>query len=99
MYSLFDIYVNYEGKSFNEILKIGTGLGMDTDSVLDVYQYVIDNPCNYLRYSVGYHEILELKSEYKNMFKNDFSLMHFHEFLLKKGPAQFELIRQTMQDG
>lgn len=99
LYSLFDIYVNYEGKSFNEILKIGTGFGMDTDSVLDVYQYVIDNPCNYLRYSVGYHEILELKSEYKNMFKNDFSLMHFHEFLLKKGPAQFELIRQTMQDG
>ncbi len=98
LYSLFDIYANYDGKSFKDILKIGIGFGMDTDSVLSIYQYVIDNPCNYLRYSVGYLEIQELKSEYKKYHRKDFSLMNFHEFLLKKGPAQFEIIRQTMQD-
>lgn len=96
LYSLFDIYTNYEGKTVNDLINIGTGFGLDKEQIIGIYHYVIENPCNYLRYSVGYLEICELRDEYKYYSGKDFSLMKFHKFLLDFGPAPFDIIKQSM---
>ncbi|MBD5134574.1 MAG: DUF885 domain-containing protein [Lachnospiraceae bacterium] len=98
LYSLIDIYVNYNGWNLNKLMEYGKSWGFDDNASIKIYHAVIESPCSYLQYSVGYLEILNLKEKAMEQLGDKFSIKAFHKFLLDTGPAQFEIIERQMED-
>ena len=61
-----------------------------------IYNSVTESPANYLQYYVGYLEINELKNLYMEKHSEKNALRNFHEFILKFGPAPFDVIKKWM---
>ena len=90
LYSMLDIMIHYEGASYSEISKILESFGItDEDSVQAIYTYIALEPCNYLKYYLGYLEILELKKQAKAAWGDAYTDYDFHTFFLKNGPADY----------
>lgn len=93
MYGIIDIGVNYYGWSLDDTSKYLADLNITDQSVIKrIYNYVIEEPCNYLKYVLGAIEITELKDKAQDALGDRFVLKDFHEFFLKLGPAQFDVI-------
>jgi uncharacterized protein (DUF885 family) len=94
LYARIDIGVNYEGWSkedtANYLMKI---LNTDDEETVNTfYSSIVEEPANYLQYTIGYLEFNELKTKAKNALNDKFVLKDFHEFLLNIGPAPFDVI-------
>ncbi|GFI37761.1 hypothetical protein IMSAGC015_01949 [Lachnospiraceae bacterium] len=66
----------------------------DTEAIEEIYDLILSDPANYLKYYIGYVEFLELKKEAIEKWGKDFSQERFHQAVLDVGPAPFELIRE-----
>lgn len=100
LYSRVDIGVNYEGWSLEDTaayLKDQLNL-TDEETIRNFYYAVIEDPANYLKYTIGYLEFLELRKEAQAALKDEFVLKDFHEFILKIGPAPFDIIEERLKD-
>ena len=90
MYSMLDIMIHYDNKSVEEIGLILQNIGIDdSDSVEAIYNYICDNPCNYLKYNLGYLEILKLKEQAKQLWEDSYTDISFHKFSFDFGPSDF----------
>jgi uncharacterized protein (DUF885 family) len=99
LYSLLDILIHYENASYEEVREVLHTCGiLQESSVLSIYEYLVEEPANYLKYYVGYLEILALKQEAKELWGDAYSDYAFHTFFLNCGPSDFETIRETLQD-
>lgn len=99
LYSLLDIMIHYENASFNQIARVLEGFGIeDSDSVKAVYSYIAQEPCNYLKYYLGYLEILSLQEEARELWGEDYSDYRFHSFYLECGPADFLSLKEKLTD-
>lgn len=93
IYGLCDIGVNYSGWAEKDLLSFLNSLGLgNSDVAKEMYKAVIDEPCNYLKYTLGYIEMKQLKQKAQNALGKKFSLKDYHEFILSLGPAQFDII-------
>lgn len=91
MYSLLDIAIHYEGASPSQVQQILTKIGIsDTAATTAIYQYIVGEPTNYLKYYLGYLEFQELKLRAQELWGEDFSTMRFHRFVLETGPSDFQ---------
>jgi uncharacterized protein (DUF885 family) len=112
-YSLLDVAIHYDGMSLDEMKKLFASLGSyDEDSVCSVYEYIAEEPANYLKYYLGYLEILELKKQAadlwygndqtvlacENFNDHDFCL-RFNRFLLENGPADYTNLALRLPSG
>lgn len=100
LYARVDIGVNYQGWTLDDTavyLKKQLDI-TDKEMIRDFFYAVIEDPANYLKYTVGYLEFLELRNKAKMALKDDFNLKEFHEFVLKIGPAPFEIIENRLDD-
>lgn len=100
LYARVDIGVNYEGWTLDDTATyLKTQLNLtDEDTIRNFYYAVIEDPANYLKYTIGYLELLELRNKAQTALKDDFVLKDFHEFILKIGPAPFDIIDKRLQD-
>ena len=90
LYSMLDIMIHYEGSSFSHIAEILEHFGItDTASAQTIYTYIALEPCNYLKYYLGYLEILSLRDIAVELWGAEYSDYQFHCFLLEAGPADF----------
>lgn len=100
LYSLLDVSIHYDGATLEDVRRIFSSLGtMNDESVQAVYQYIAEEPCNYLKYYLGYLEIMELKKQASVIWsepeKADTACnpenfqYQFHCFLLQNGPADY----------
>lgn len=97
LYSLIDIMIHYENASFDQIAKILENFGItDADSARSVYNYIVQAPCNYLKYYLGYLEILSLREEARALWGTDYTDYRFHRFYLDCGPADFLSLREFL---
>ena len=97
LYALADIGIHYEGWSLDDTILHFSAYGIDDENTIkEIYEYILGDPANYLKYYVGYLEILELKKDYLALKGNDFSQKEFHQELLEIGPAPFAIIRKYM---
>ena len=97
LYATADIGIHYDGWTLEDTINHFAAYGIEDASVIsDIYEYILGDPANYLKYYVGYLEILELKKDYMNQKGNEFSQKIFHKELLEIGPAPFEIIRKYM---
>ncbi len=90
LYSLLDIAIHHEGATYGQVHKILSSVGIsDPASTRSIYEYIVEEPTNYLKYYLGYLEIMNLKAEAQKIWGNAYSEYRFHKFYLENGPADF----------
>ncbi len=95
LYASIDMGVHYDGWSLADTAEFLGSYGIKQVSVIsEIYQTIIENPANYLKYYIGYLEFLELKEQAKAYYGNDFSEMIFHTALLDMGSAPFYILEK-----
>jgi uncharacterized protein (DUF885 family) len=99
LYSILDIMINYENATTTQVAEVLEGLGINSASAVSaVYEYIAEEPCNYLKYYLGYLEILQLKEEAKTLWQSDYTDMKFHTFFLDSGPSDFTSLGELLED-
>lgn len=94
LYALADMGIHYDGWSLLDTVSFFRSYGItETDVIEDIYELIVGDPANYLKYYIGYVEFLELKKEAIQEWGNDFSQERFHKAVLKVGPAPFDVLR------
>lgn len=94
LYALADMGIHYEGWTLLDAVSFFRSYGItDTDTIEKIYDLIIADPANYLKYYIGYVEFLEMKKEALDMWGDDFSQEKFHKAVLDVGPAPFDLVR------
>lgn len=94
MYARLDIGINYEGWS-KEVTSdyLANNIGItDEDTINELFKSMVEEPTNYLKYSIGYLEFKELRDTASTKLGSKFVLKDFHEFLLSTGPAPFDVL-------
>lgn len=95
LYALADMGIHYEGWTLLDAISFFRSYGItDTDTIEKIYDLIIADPANYLKYYIGYVEFLEMKKEALETWGEDFSQEKFHKAVLDVGPAPFALVRE-----
>lgn len=97
LYSLLDIAIHYEGASYVRVYDILSTVGCTNEQTVQaIYDYIVEEPGNYLKYYLGYLEIEALKNQAETAWGNSYTLYGFHSFLLNNGPSDFRTLSQLL---
>lgn len=97
LYALADMGIHYEGWTLIEATSFFRSYGItDVDTIEDIYDLIIADPANYLKYYIGYVEFLELKRDAVKQWGKGFSQEKFHKAVLDVGPAPFDVVRERV---
>lgn len=97
LYSLLDIMIHYENASYSQIAKVLESFGFtDSSAAKAVYTYIVQEPCNYLKYYLGYLEILSLQEKAKKLWQEEYTDLRFHTFYLDCGPSDFTSLEEQL---
>lgn len=97
LYSYMDIAIHYDGATPEQIEVFLTGLGLFNGFSVDaVYEYLVEEPGNYLKYYLGYLEFLSLKENAKKLYGASYSDYAFHQFVLEAGPSDFTSLSERL---
>lgn len=97
LYSTLDIMIHYEGKKVTDVAEYLKKFGItDRQAAESIYDYIVNEPTNYLKYFVGYLEILECKELAEHSWGKDYSDARFHSFLMEIGPAPFQIMKEQI---
>ncbi len=95
LYAASDIGIHFNGWSVDDTIQFFNHYGIeDRDTIKEIYELIISDPANYLKYYVGYVEFLELKKEAIEKEGKNFSQKEFHKTILEIGPAPFDILRK-----
>ena len=95
LYAFADVGIHYDGWTLTDTIRFFSNYGInDTEAIQEIYELIISDPANYLKYYVGYVELLELKKEVANQLGDAFSQKEFHKAVLDVGPAPFPIVRK-----
>ncbi len=88
-----DIGVHYEGWTLDDTIAFFNSYGITNEETISfIYELVIASPGNYLKYYLGYVELLELKLQCIQEWGTDFTQLQFHQAVLDVGPAPFDIL-------
>lgn len=97
LYAAADIGIHYKGWDIAQTLEFFGSYGIeDAEVIEEIYELIISDPGNYLKYYLGYLEILELKKDIIQKDEKNFSQKTFHKAVLDIGPAPFDVIRKHL---
>lgn len=97
LYALLDIAIHYDGATYEQIHKVLTAFGVTNAETTDkIYQYIAEEPANYLKYYLGYQEILRLKETAQIEWGTEYSDLRFHSFVLDCGPSDFTTMGEAL---
>ena len=95
LYALADMGIHYDGWSLLDTVSFFHTYGItDPTTIEDIYDLIIADPANYLKYYIGYVEFLELKKNAVEKWGENFTQKKFHKAVLDIGPTSFNVIRQ-----
>ena len=95
LYALADMGIHYDGWSLAETVSFFRNFGItDTQTIQDIYDLILGDPGNYLKYYIGYVEFLELKKTAIKKWGDSFTQERFHKAVLDTGPAPFEIVEK-----
>lgn len=96
-YSKADIGVNYNCWTYEDMVNYFSEYGLaEHMDLAALYETMLEEPCLYLKYYVGYLELTQLRNELSGQLGEAFTLRQFHDRILSIGPAPFSLIRQQL---
>ena len=100
IYSALDIGIHYyywdAADAYDFLCHYGY---VDESGAEAVYQYIVEEPANYLTYYVGYLEFEQLKEQSMQTLSDQFDLKDFHSQLLSLGEAPFDVLRKHLNLG
>lgn len=96
--TVIDIGVNYEGWTLKETEEYLTSFGFDSSAAESLYNSVIEEPANYLKYYIGYLEFVELRDKAKDKLGKKFDLKAFNKVVLDVGPAPFSILEDKVDN-
>ena len=96
-YCLCDIGINYNGWDRTRTRTFLATLGYDVNTSDQIFNSMIENPCAYIKYYLGYLEIMDMRNRAESELGDNFDLKSFHKFILDIGPAQFEIINSRFE--
>lgn len=97
LYSILDMGIHYRGWNIETVSKLLSSFGLTDENIQkEIFQYIIENPANYLKYYLGYINLIDLEEKVRTENPNAFSEKGFHRKLLEIGPAQFPIIQKYM---
>ena len=97
LYSVIDLLIHSENASKERIGKLLANVGITNPASLDaIYDYIAEEPANYLKYYLGYLEFCSLKEQAKALWGATYSDLNFHTFILDCGPSPFGLLQEAL---
>lgn len=95
MMSLLDTVIHYNSWNQERCATFLSQLGI-TDNTIQkgIYQVIVEDPANYLKYYLGYLQFLDLQQEVRELAGDAFHLHSFHQKVLSAGPCQFPILKQ-----
>lgn len=95
LYATADMGIHYEGWTLDDTATFfGTYGFTDEETIRDIFELIVGEPANYLKYYIGYLEFLDLKEDYVKENGKEFRQEAFHKCVLDVGPAPFELVEK-----
>lgn len=93
--SLLDTGIHYNGWNQERCATFLSQLGITDNSIQEeIYQVIVEDPANYLKYYLGYLQFLDLQQEVRELAGDTFHLRSFHQKVLSTGPCQFPILKQ-----
>lgn len=97
LYSMVDLGTHYYGWSLENVKHYLQNFGItDAQIVEQIYQVILENPVNYMKYYLGYLNFKSLREEMQSLQGDSFQLKKFHEQILSIGPTQFPVLRKHL---
>lgn len=94
-----DMKIHYDGWNRDDVVEYLREFGVtDEEAVDEIFEYIVEEPANYLNYFIGYLEILNLRDNAERELEDDFDVREFHEFVMNIGPAPFYIIEDHMEE-
>ncbi|HPG91798.1 MAG TPA: DUF885 domain-containing protein [Clostridia bacterium] len=97
LYSRVDLGVNYQGWTVSDTQNYINALGLNGDIAQDIMDMVISSPATYLKYSIGYLEMIRLQNYAKKELGSLFDMVEFNTVILDIGPMQFSIVEEAVQ--
>lgn len=98
LYSLLDIMIHYDNASQDQVAKVLNAFGIRQESSISaIYEYIVEEPANYLKYYLGYLEILSLQENANTLWGERYSDYDFHTFFLDSGPSDFTTLAARLE--
>lgn len=95
MMSLLDTVIHYNGWNQERCATFLSQLGITDNTIQkEIYQVIVEDPANYLKYYLGYLQFLDLQQEVRELAGGTFHLHSFHQKVLSAGPCQFPILKQ-----
>lgn len=95
MMSLLDTIIHYNGWNQERCATFLSQLGITDNTIQkEIYQVIVEDPANYLKYYLGYLQFLDLQQEVRELAGDTFHLHSFHQKVLSAGPCQFPILKQ-----
>lgn len=99
LYATADIGIHYENWSLTDLEDFFAEHGIaDSETLQEIYRYIVMTPANYLKYYCGYLEFTNLKEYAEKKYGDTFDITAFHQAILDIGPAPFSIIREYLPD-
>ncbi len=97
LYSLMDVAIHYDNADYSKIETFLSAMGVKSSQVChNIYEYIAEEPANYLKYYLGYLEILSLKEKAREKWGNSYTDYDFHKFYLDAGPSDFRTLERHL---
>lgn len=98
IYSLLDTGIHYDGWSPEKAAEFLEGFGIsDPDAVQEIYQVIVEDPTNYLKYYMGCLSFMDLREECRKEQGDSFNVKDFHQKVLETGPCQFPVLEKYVK--
>lgn len=95
MMSLLYTVIHYNGWNQERCATFLSQLGITDNTIQkEIYQVIVEDPANYLKYYLGYLQFLDLQQEVRELAGDTFHLHSFHQKVLSAGPCQFPILKQ-----
>ena len=95
MMSLLDTVIHYNSWNQERCATFLSQLGITDNTIQkEIYQVIVEDPANYLKYYLGYLQFLDLQQEVRELAGDAFHLHSFHQKVLSAGPCQFPILKQ-----
>lgn len=99
LYALADMGIHYDGWTVTDTAAFFKDYGItDVNAIKNVYELIVGDPGNYLKYYLGYLKFFNLKKEIARELGEEFSQKEFHRAVLDVGPAPFDIVEETVRE-
>ena len=95
LYATADMGIHYEGWTLDDTATFfGTYGFTDEETIRDIFELIVGEPANYLKYYIGYLEFHDLQADMKKQNPDTYTDSDFYKKVLDIGPAPFGVLRE-----